>query len=149
MFSDICQASLPDRLGCLLHLTKAAVSFLNSFSGQIITSPEKARRGTRVQSISLRLFSIERSIFLRRKQAISVIPSITYRLWAVLSSPMFYRMPRSRMGVFPWVCSVVFNAYGFPRMFALKAGWVQMKLCREIAITFLFIADGALSMHHC
>jgi len=37
VFGDICQASL-------LHLTKAAVSFLNSFSGQIITGPEKARR---------------------------------------------------------------------------------------------------------
>jgi len=37
VFGDICQASL-------LHLTKAAVSFLNSFSGQIITGPEMARR---------------------------------------------------------------------------------------------------------
>ena len=36
----------------------------------------------------LRLFSIERSLFLRRKQAISVIPSITYLLWAALSSHM-------------------------------------------------------------
>ena len=58
MFGDICQASL-------LHLTKAAVSFLNSFSGHIIIGPEKAMRGARVQSISLRLFSIERSLFLR------------------------------------------------------------------------------------
>ena len=38
VFGDICQASL-------LHLTKAAVSFLNSFSGQIITGPEKAEGG--------------------------------------------------------------------------------------------------------
>jgi len=94
VFGDICQASL-------LHLTKAAVSFLNSFSGQIITGPEKARRGPRVQLISWRPFSIERSLFLRRKQAISVIPSITYLLWAVLSSHMLQRMPRSRMGVLP------------------------------------------------
>jgi len=79
VFGNICQASL-------LHLTEAAVSFLKSFSGQIITGPEKARRGARVQSISLIPFSIERSLFLRRKQAISVIPSITYLLWAVLSS---------------------------------------------------------------
>jgi len=79
VFCDICQASV-------LHLTKAAVSFLNSFSGQIITGPEKARRGPRLQSISLRPFSIKRSLFLRRKQAISVIPSITYLLWAALSS---------------------------------------------------------------
>ena len=64
VFGDICQASL-------LHLTKAAVSFLNSFSGQIITGPKKARRGPRVQSIIRRPFSIERSLFLRRKQAIS------------------------------------------------------------------------------
>ena len=69
VFGDICQASL-------LHLTKAAVSFLNSFSGQIITGPEEARRGARVHSMSLRPFSIERSLFLRRKQAISVIPSM-------------------------------------------------------------------------
>jgi len=81
VFGDICQASL-------LHLTKAAVSFLNSFSGQIITGPEKARRGPRVQSISRRPFSMERSLFLRKKQAISVIPSITYLLWAALSSHM-------------------------------------------------------------
>ena len=52
----ICQASL-------LHLTKAAVSRLNSFSGQIITGPEKARGGARVHSISLKLFSLERSLF--------------------------------------------------------------------------------------
>jgi len=56
VFGDICQASL-------LHLTKAAVSLLNSFSGKIITGPDKARRGARVHSISLRLFSIERSLF--------------------------------------------------------------------------------------
>ena len=43
VFGDICQASL-------LHLTKAAVSLLNSFSDQIITGPEKARRGARVHS---------------------------------------------------------------------------------------------------
>ena len=71
VLGGICQASL-------LHLTKAAVSFLNSFSGQIITCPEKARRGAKVHSISLRLFSIERSLFLRKKHAISVIPSIAY-----------------------------------------------------------------------
>jgi len=81
VFGDICQPSL-------LQLTKAAVSFLNSFSGQIITGPEKARRGPRVQLISRRPFSIERPLFLRRKQAISVIPSITYLFWAVLSSHM-------------------------------------------------------------
>ena len=83
VFGDICQASL-------LHLTKAAVSFLNSSSGQVITGPEKARKGTKVHSISLRLFSIERSLFLRRKHAISVIPSITYLLWALLSSHILY-----------------------------------------------------------
>ena len=94
VFGDICQASL-------LHLTKATVSCLNSFSGQIITGPEKARRGARVHSINRRLFSIERSLFLRRKQAKSVIPSITYLLWAVLSSHMLYSMPRSQIGVRP------------------------------------------------
>ena len=72
VLGDICQASL-------LHLAKAAVKRLNSFSGQIITGPEKARRGIRVHSISLRLFSIERSLFLRKKHAIFVIPSITFR----------------------------------------------------------------------
>jgi len=68
MLGDICQASL-------LHLTKAAVSRLNSFSGQIITGPEKARRGARVRLISHRLFSIVRFLFLRKKHANSVIPS--------------------------------------------------------------------------
>ena len=52
VFGDICQASL-------LHLTKAAVSFLNSFSGHIITGPEKAIRGARVQSTNLKPFSME------------------------------------------------------------------------------------------
>ena len=37
VFGDICQASL-------LHLTKAAVSFLNSFSGQIIQPREGQER---------------------------------------------------------------------------------------------------------
>jgi len=78
VLGDICQASL-------LHLTKAAVNLLNSFSGQIMTGLEKARRGARVYLISLRLFSIERYLFLCRKHANSVIPSITYCLWAVLS----------------------------------------------------------------
>jgi len=110
VFGDICQASL-------LHLTKAAVSFLNSFSGQVITGPEKARRGARVHSISLRPFSIERSLFLRRKQAISVIPSITCLLWAVLSSHMLYRMPRSRMGVLPWVTFSAVPLYLMPAGF--------------------------------
>jgi len=96
VFGDICQASL-------LHLTKAAVSRLNSFSGQIITGPEKARRGASVHSISLGLLSIERSLFLRRKHANPVIPSITYFLWAVLSSHLLYRKPRSRIGVRPWI----------------------------------------------
>ena len=73
VLGDICEASL-------LHLTKAAMSRLNSFSSYIITGPEKAKRGARVHSISLRLFSIESSLFLRRKHANSVIPSITYRL---------------------------------------------------------------------
>ena len=40
VFVGICQASL-------LYLTKAAVIFFNSFSGQIITGLEKARRGPR------------------------------------------------------------------------------------------------------
>jgi len=79
VFGEICQASL-------LHRTKAAVSLLNSFSSQIITGPEKARRGARVHSINLRLFSIESSLFLRKKHVNPVIPSITYRLWAVLSN---------------------------------------------------------------
>jgi len=65
VFGVICQASL-------LHLTKAAVSFLNSFSGQIITGPEKARRGPRVQSISLRPFPIEKSLFLRRDRPLRI-----------------------------------------------------------------------------
>jgi len=84
VFGDICQASL-------LHLTKAAVNFLNSFSGQIITGPEKARRGARVHSIVLRPFSSTNGRF--------------------------------AMGHLQR-CSVVFDAYGFPRMFALKTGWV-------------------------
>jgi len=86
MFGDICQASLS-------HRTKAAVNLLNSFSDQIITGPEKARRGARVHSIRLKLFSIERSLFLRSKHANSVIPSITYRHWAVLSNHILYLMP--------------------------------------------------------
>jgi len=47
------------------------------------------------------------------------------------------------------LCSVILNAYGFPRMFELKAGWVQMELCWEMTISFLVVADGALSVHQC
>jgi len=39
VFGDICRASL-------LHLTKAAVSFLNSFSGQVIAAPSTRELGT-------------------------------------------------------------------------------------------------------
>ena len=86
VFGDICIASL-------LLLTKSAVSLLNSFSGQIITGPEKARRGAKEHSINLRLFSIERSLFLRRKHANSVTPSITYRLWAVHLATYYTECP--------------------------------------------------------
>ena len=75
VFGDICQASL-------LHVTKASVSFLNSFSGQIITGPEK-------------------------------LPSALFR----------------------------YTSDGFPRILALKAGWVQMEMCWEMAISFLFVTD--------
>jgi len=112
VFGDIYQASL-------LHLTKAAVSCLNSFSGQIITGPEKARtlRGGRVHSISLRLSSIERCLFLRKKHANSVIPSITYRLWAVLSSRILYHMPRSRIGARQWIIFRSVPLYSIPEGF--------------------------------
>jgi len=116
VFGDICQASL-------LHLTKAALSLLNTVSGQIITGPEKARRGARV-SISLRLFSIERSLFLRRKHASSVIPSITYRLWAVLSSQILYRMPRSWIGVLQWITFRAVPLYFIPEGFH---AWLQSR----------------------
>jgi len=76
VLGDICRASL-------LYLIKAAVSRLNSFSGNIITGPGKTRRGARVHSISLKLFSIERFLFFHTKNANSVIPYITYRLCAV------------------------------------------------------------------
>ena len=64
-------------------------------------------RGARVQSTNLKPFSMERSLFFRRKHASSVIPSITYLRWAAPSNHMLYRMPRSRMAVLPWV---TFNA---------------------------------------
>ena len=64
-------------------------------------------RGARVQSTSLRLFSMERSLFLRKKHASSVIPFITYLRWAAPSSHILYLMPRSQMAVLPWV---TFNA---------------------------------------
>jgi len=51
LFGDVCQAFL-------LHLTKAAVSCLNSFSGHMITGPEQARTGAKVHSTSLSLSSI-------------------------------------------------------------------------------------------
>jgi len=70
-----------------------------------------------VHSISRRLFSIERSLFLRRKHANSVIPSITYLLWAVLSSHMLYRMTRSRIGVRPWITFRSVHLYLIPQGF--------------------------------
>ena len=44
-------------------------------------------------------------------------------------------------------CSVIFYACGFPCVFALKAGWVQVESCRKMAVAFLLVADGALSVH--
>jgi len=32
-------------------------------------------------------------------------------------------------------------------MFAFRAGWVEVELCWEVALSFLFIADGTLSTH--
>jgi len=49
VLGDICQASS-------LHLTKAAVKYLNSFSGHMITRFEKAKRGAKVHSTNFRLF---------------------------------------------------------------------------------------------
>jgi len=131
VFGDICQASL-------LHLTKAAMSLLNSFSGQVITNPEKARSGARVHSISLRQFSIEKFPFLRRKHAISVIPSITYLLWGVLSSHILYRITRSRMGVLLWV---TFNAV--PLSFCLR---VSTHVCSQgrVGLDEVVLENGSL-----
>jgi len=127
VFGDICQASL-------LHLTMAAVSCVNFFSGHVITGPEKARRGARVHSTNLRLFSIERSLFLRKKQAISVIPSMTYRLCAALSSHMLYRQDAQESD---WqqtmddlqVCSFVFDSCWLPHMLAFQARWGGGEVC--------------------
>ena len=33
-------------------------------------------------------------------------------------------------------------------VYTLKTGWVQVELCREVAVTFLLVANGALSVHH-
>jgi len=141
VFGDICQASL-------LHLTKAAVSLLNSFSSQVITGPKKARRGARVHSISLRLFSIERSLFLGRKHAISVIPSITYLLWAVQSSHILYRIPRSRIGVLPWVTfnavPLYFMPEGFHACFYSRQGGFRWSCVGKWQFPFFL-----LQMGHC
>ena len=133
VFGDICQASL-------LHLTKAAVSRLNSFSGQIIIGPEKARRGAGVHSISLRPFSIERSLFLRGKHANSVIPSITYLLWAVLSSFVSYAQESDWCPAMDYlqVSICIFDSCGFSRMFAFQAGWVEVELCCEVTVSFFY-----------
>jgi len=56
VLSDICQA-------CLLHLTKAAVSRLNSFSGQIITGPEKAKGENDAVTANARGAVVERGSF--------------------------------------------------------------------------------------
>jgi len=34
-------------------------------------------------------------------------------------------------------------------MFALQAGWDEVELCWEVAVSFLFIADGTLTAHRC
>jgi len=107
VFGDIYQASL-------LHLTKAAVSLLNFFSGQIITGPEKARRGARVHSISLRLFSIERSLCLCGKHANSVIPSITYLLWGCPATFYIVCPGDGQIGVRPWITFKSVPSYFIP-----------------------------------
>ena len=45
-------------------------------------------------------------------------------------------------------CSVVFYAAWFPCVFTLKTGWVQVELCQEVAVPFLLVTNGVLSVHH-
>ena len=85
--ADVLAVDSPDEeIAVTLHLYDEFGE--RPWTGYDIIGPEKARRRPRVHSISRRPFSIERSLFLRRKQAISVIQSITYLLWAALSSHM-------------------------------------------------------------
>ena len=70
-----------------------------------------------MHSTNLRLFSIEKSLFLRRKQAISVILSMTYLLWAELSSHMLYRMSKSLIGARPWMTFKSVPLYWIPTGF--------------------------------
>ena len=34
-------------------------------------------------------------------------------------------------------------------MFAFQAGWVEVELCWEVAVSFFFITDRTLSAHRC
>ena len=144
VFGHLCQLSL-------LHLTKAAVSCFNSFSGHVIIGPEKARRGARVHSTNLRLSSIERSLFFRKKQAISVIPSITYRRCAVLSSHMLYRMPRSWIGARSWITFRSVPLYWIPAGFHVcwhsRQGGVVVVCAGKWQFPFFVVAYGTLTAH--
>jgi len=139
VFGDMCQASL-------LHLTKAAVRCLNSFSGHMITGPEKAKRGAKVHSTNLRLFSIERSLFFREKQAISIIPSMTYLLCAALYSHMLYRMPRSLIGARPWMTFRSVPLYWIPTGFHVcwhsRQGTVGMTCVGKFQVPFFLLHMG-------
>ena len=128
VFGDICQASL-------LHLTKAAVSFLNSFSGQIITGPEKARRGARVQSISLRLFSIE----VGSDEVVSEIGSYLsfYCRWGIVFASLLgsylvsfdniFVCKFGRRHSFQWFYAWVPLFLGIFYVYCMKVSWVFVK----------------------
>ena len=114
----------------LLHLTKAAVTCLNST----------------VHSTNLRLFSIERFLFFCKKQAISVIPSMTYRLCAVLSSHMLYRMPKSRIGARPWMTFRSVPLYLIPAGFHVcwhsRQGGVGVRCAGKWQFPFFLLQMG-------
>jgi len=142
----ICQASL-------LHLTKAAVSRLNSFSGQIITGPEKARGGARVHSISLKLFSLERSLFFLQEAhhfcySIHYVSSLGGAVKPHVVTCAQESDWRPTMDYLQ-ICSFVFDSFWFPRMSASQAVWVMVYSSWEVTLSFCLLAYGALSTHRC
>ena len=133
---------------------KGCCEFLNSFSGHMITAPEKARRGASVHSTNLRLVSIERSLFFRRKQAISVIPSMTFLLCAALFNHKLYRMSSSIIGSRPWMTFRSVLLYWIPSGFNVcwhsRRGGVGLTCVpREVVLPFLLVACGTLAFYCC
>jgi len=142
-----------DLQSSLLHLTKAAVSCLNSFSGHAITGSEKANRGARVQSTNRMLFLIERSLcFLEIASYFGDAVHYISSLGLVVQPHVVAYTQEPNWGEAVHnlkVCTFVFDSYWFTCMLAFKTWGGVCDVYWEMTVFFLLAAYTTLSLHCC